>query len=91
LQSNNSRFYEKGDYLACREITLSYDFAKSLLSRTKFLSQARVYLSASNLFYITKFTGPSPEPPVSGGTVSGVYVGTYPTPKSFVLGVQVSF
>lgn len=91
LQSNNSRFYEKGDYLALREITLSYDLAKSLLSRTKIISQARVYISASNLFYITKFTGPSPEPPVSGGSVSGVYLGTYPTPKSFVLGVQVSF
>lgn len=91
LQSNNSRFYEKGDYLACREITFSYEFPKSILSKTKFLSQAKIYTSVSNLFYITKFTGPSPEPPVSGGAISGIYVGTYPTPKSFVLGVQVSF
>ncbi len=91
LQSNNSRFYEKGDYLACREITLSYEFPKALLARTKFLSQAKIYTSVSNLFYITKFTGPSPEPPISGGSISGVYAGTYPTPKSFVLGVQVSF
>lgn len=91
LQSNNSRFYEKGDYLACREITLAYDFPKSILAKTRILSQARIYTSFSNLFYITKFTGPSPEPPVSGGVISGVYTGTYPTPKTFVLGVQVSF
>lgn len=93
LNSNNSRFYEKGDYLACREITLSYDFARSLLSKTKLLSQSRVYVSANNLFYVTKFSGPTPEPPVLPGTstVTGVYAGTYPTPKSFVLGVQVSF
>ncbi len=91
LQSNNSRFYEKGDYLACREITLSYEIPKSILARTKILSQARIYTSLSNLFYITKFTGPSPEPPVSGGAISGIYTGTYPTPKTFVLGVQVSF
>lgn len=91
LQSNNSRFYEKGDYLACREITLAYDFPKSILSKTRILSQARIYASLSNLFYITSFSGPSPEPPVSGGVISGVYMGTYPTPKTFALGVQVSF
>lgn len=85
LNGNNSRFYEKGDYLACREITLSYDFAKSILPQ-KWLSQARVYANFNNLFYVTKFSGPSPEPP-SGG----IYAGTYPTPKSVVLGVQVTF
>lgn len=85
LNGNNSRFYEKGDYLACREITLSYDFAKSILPQ-KWFSQARVYANFNNLFYITKFSGPSPEPPAGG-----IYAGTYPTPKSLVLGVQVTF
>lgn len=93
LNSNNSRFYEKGDYLALREITLSYDFPKSILARTRILSQSRLYVSANNLFYVTKFSGPTPEPPVAPGsaTISGVYAGTYPTPRSFVLGVQVTF
>jgi TonB-linked SusC/RagA family outer membrane protein len=91
LNGNNSRFYEKGDYLACREISLSYEFPKSVIAKTKVLSQARIYASASNLFYITKFTGPSPEPPISNGSITGVYTGVYPTPKSFVVGVQVSF
>ncbi len=86
LNSNNSRFYEKGDYLACREITLAYQFSKPLLSKTKLISGARVYASLNNLFYITKFSGASPESPVNG-----IYAGTYPTPKSMVLGVQVSF
>ncbi|MEJ7826771.1 MAG: SusC/RagA family TonB-linked outer membrane protein [Segetibacter sp.] len=93
LNSNNSRFYEKGDYLALREITLSYDFSKSLLSKTKILSQSRIYVSTNNLLYITKFSGPTPEPPVAPGsnTITGIYAGTYPTPKTFVVGVQVSF
>lgn len=86
LQSNNSNFYEKGDYLACREITLSYDFGKDLLSKTRILSNARIYLNANNLFYITKFSGNSPEP-----RSNGIFAGNYPTPKSYVLGVQVSF
>lgn len=93
LNGNNSRFYEKGDYLANREITLSYDFSKSLLSKTKVLSQSRIYVSASNLFYVTKFSGPTPEPPLIPGTatINGVYQGTYPTPKTFVVGVQITF
>ncbi|MEN5234010.1 SusC/RagA family TonB-linked outer membrane protein [Sphingobacterium faecium] len=92
LNSNNSRFYEKGDYLALREITLSYDLPKWLYSKTHILSRARIYVSGNNLFYITKFSGPTPEPPVDGNNVgTGVYGGTYPTPRSYVLGVQLSF
>lgn len=92
LNSNNSRFYENGSYLASREITLSYDFARDLVSKTKVFSAARVYVSGDNLFYITNFSGPSPEPPTSAnGNVPGVYQGTYPTPRSFVFGVQVTF
>jgi len=87
LNGNNSRFYEKGDYLACREITLSYDVTKSLLAKTKIISSARVYVNANNIFYVTKFSGQSPEPSLN----NGIYAGTYPTPKSFVLGVQVNF
>jgi hypothetical protein len=91
LNGNNSRFYEKGNYLASREITLSYAVAPALLEKTKVISQARIYSSLNNLFYITDFSGPSPEPPALNGTISGVYVGTYPTPRSAVLGVQVTF
>lgn len=93
LNGNNSRFYEKGDYLAAREMTLSYDLSKTLLAKTKVLSQSRIYVSANNLFYITKFSGPSPEPPIDPSTnaITGIYQGTYPTPKSFILGVQVTF
>lgn len=92
LNSNNSRFYEKGDYLACREITLSYGIPKKILSRTRALSEVRFYTSLNNLFYVTKFSGYSPEPPVnSSGQISGIYSGTYPTPRSYVLGAQVSF
>ena len=88
LNGNNSRFYEKGDYLAIREITLSYDIPKSLLGHTKILSNARIYVNANNLLYFTKFSGGTPEPALSLG---GIYAGTYPTPRSYVFGLQASF
>lgn len=86
LNGNNSRFYEKGDYLCIREITVSYDFPKSALVKAKVLTQARAYINMNNLVYFTKFSGPSPEPPAGG-----VYGGTYPMPRSIVLGLQVTF
>lgn len=91
LNGNNSRFYEKGDYLACREITLSYEFPTAMLESTRILTQARLYASVNNLFYVTKFSGPTPEPPVSNNRITGVYAGTYPTPISYIFGVNVSF
>jgi len=91
LNGNNSRFYEKGDYLCLREVTLSYDLPKGLLQKSKFFNNARIYVTGSNLLYITKFSGPSPEPPVSGTTITGIYSGTYPTPRTFIMGLQVGF
>ena len=92
LNSNNSRFYESGNYLACRELTLAYNLPTGVLAKTRALSAARVYVSLNNLFYVTKFTGYSPEPPVnSAGQITGVYQGTYPTPRTYALGAQVSF
>lgn len=92
LNSNNSRFYEKGNYLACREITLSYQVPSSLLGKTKAISHLRIYGSLNNLFYITRFSGLSPETPLSSnGQVSGVYLGTYPTPRTYVFGAEINF
>ncbi|WP_026063416.1 SusC/RagA family TonB-linked outer membrane protein [Pedobacter arcticus] len=96
LNGNNSRFYEKGDYLCMRELTISYDFPKSLMSKSKILSNSKVYVTGSNLFYITKFSGPSPEPPTTVNSdnirvINGIYGGTYPTPRTFVMGIQVGF
>jgi TonB-linked SusC/RagA family outer membrane protein len=86
VNGNNSNFYERGDYLACREITLSYDFSRNLLSKTKILSQARMYLNLNNMFYFSKFSGNSPEP-----KDSGIFDGNYAVPRTYALGIQVTF
>ena len=91
LNGNNSRFYERGDYVALREITLSYDFPDGILGKSRLLSSARAFVSANNLLYITEFSGPNPEPPVSGGVVTGIHQGAYPVPRTYVAGVMVSF
>ncbi len=54
----NSRL-EKGDYLRCSVVTLGYNLDTKLLSQIGF-STARVSLSASNLFTLSKYRGIDP-------------------------------
>jgi len=71
---------------------LSYSFPKALLAKSHVFKSARIFASGDNLFYIKSFSGPDPEAPVTAGTntINGVYQGTYPTPRTYVLGVSVS-
>ncbi|GGF24493.1 SusC/RagA family TonB-linked outer membrane protein [Echinicola rosea] len=79
----NTFYYEKGDYLAIRELTLSYTLPKKWVNALK-IGNVRTYMTGSNLYYFTQYTGLNPE---VGGTDSG----RYPIPRSFLFGVNVSF
>ena len=83
LDGNNSMLYEKGDYLAIRELTLSYVLPFDLVKKAA-LSSVTVYMTGQNIAYFTKYSGTAPE-------IGGVDAGRYPLPKSYILGLQVSF
>ncbi|MEO9479385.1 MAG: TonB-dependent receptor [Maribacter dokdonensis] len=94
-----STFYlEPGDYFRLRNAQLGYSFSDALLEKMK-IKKMRLYVSATNLFTITNYTGYYPEVGRNsrGATGnnsifnSGVDEGTYPTPREFRLGLQVSF
>ena len=82
----SSRFLENGNYLALREITLSYTLPKTLISKIG-MQGASLYVTGQNLFYITKYTGSMPEARPSYGEDEG----TYPTPKTVLFGVSFTF
>lgn len=90
----NSRYYESGDFFCIREVTLGYSFPKELLSRAK-IASLRLYVTGSNLHYFTDYKGLSPEVQgIDGGSSLGLNSagasGTYPVPKSFLLGLNIS-
>lgn len=89
INNNSSRFYEKGDYLSLREITLSYRLPKKIIEKAT-LSDASIYLTGQNLFYITGYEGMSPEPAVKKDN-AGVDEGRYPMPRTVLVGVSVTF
>lgn len=86
---NSSRFYEKGDYMALRELTLSYDLPRKWISKA-YMQNASVYVTGQNLFYITGYSGVSPEPAIKGYG-NGIDNGRYPTPRTVLFGLSVTF
>lgn len=86
-----SDFYvEDGSFVRLQNIQLGYSFGEEFLKRPGF-DKLRVYVSASNLFTLTKYRGF--DPTGSGGDPigAGVDQGFYPAPKTFLLGVNVNF
>lgn len=89
----NSRYYESGDYLCLREITISYTLPKSMIEKIR-LTNIRVYLTGSNLYYFTKYSGLNPEVQgIDGGSSLGLLdsgaKGTYPVPRNIILGLNI--
>ena len=80
-------------YFRLQNLTLGYDF-KSIWKSCPF-QQLRLYFAAQNLFTITKYKGMDPENgmALNGDEpwVTGVDVGNYPQPRTFMFGLNVKF
>lgn len=83
--TSSTRFLERGDYLRVKDLTLGYTFPAKWTRKAE-ISNLRIYVSGYNLFTFHDATYWDPE----RGT-SGVSLGQYPTTKSFVVGLDISF
>ena len=86
-------FVQKGDFLRISNITLGYDFCKQFTIPV--FTQIRVYFSVQNLYTITGYDGLDPEVGygVDGGVTdkfsSGIDLGFYPRPRTYMFGVSL--
>ncbi|KIC95779.1 SusC/RagA family TonB-linked outer membrane protein [Flavihumibacter solisilvae] len=78
-----------GDFLRINNITIGYDFAK--LINKNFIGKARLYASVLNLHTFTNYNGMDPEIGYGEGFSSGVDLGYYPRPRTFMLGANIRF
>lgn len=81
--SRNANYYEKGDFLALREVTLSYSLPANLARKIK-LGSVRFNVTGSNLYYFTNYTGANPEE-------GGIDNGRYPNPRTITFGANIGF
>ncbi|QNF33337.1 TonB-dependent receptor [Adhaeribacter swui] len=87
----NSRFLEDGSFLRLRSLTVGYSLPKNLLSRVK-VENLRLYVVGTNLFLLTKYTGPDPESNVSNTdqNTQGLDLGTPPQPRTIQFGINIT-
>ncbi|THU31562.1 SusC/RagA family TonB-linked outer membrane protein [Niastella caeni] len=79
-----STMFEKGDFLAFREIYLGYELPRELVKKAH-IGGLNVFGSIYNIGYLTKYKGVNPE------TYSGFDAIGYPRPRQFSLGATVRF
>jgi len=80
----SSVFVEDASYFRLKNVELGYTF-KQLMQRSKTFKNLRAYVSAQNVFTVTKYTGLDPE------STDLIDMGTYPQSRAFILGVDVKF
>lgn len=85
-----SYFIEDASFLRCSDITIGYTLPKSLTQKVG-VSKARFYVSASNLFIITGYSGYDPEVDIQTGLTCGMDYNRYPRARSFVFGTNITF
>ena len=82
---------QDGSYFRLSNITLGYDFKQFI--RNDVISRCRLYVAARNLATLTKYRGADPELNYSAGEswMQGIDLGSYPTAKTFLVGINLSF
>ncbi|MGK7397384.1 MAG: SusC/RagA family TonB-linked outer membrane protein [Candidatus Cyclobacteriaceae bacterium M3_2C_046] len=81
--SGNNRFsdrwIEDAGFMRLRNMQLGYNLPTALTERLGSLNQLRIYLSSSNLFTLTPYSGIDPENDA------------IPPPRTFILGANINF
>lgn len=86
--SASSRFLMNGDYLKIRSLALGYKLPKDLVKKA-YISSARVFVNAENLYTFTDgdYRGFDP----SGVGANGVQWWNFPLPRTITFGVSLGF
>ncbi len=81
---NSTRFLEDGSYFRLKNIQIGYTLPKNITQKF-YCNRLRFYVTASNLFTLTKYSGYDPE------VGSGVDYGNYPQSRTFTFGLNATF
>ncbi|MFV0606903.1 MAG: SusC/RagA family TonB-linked outer membrane protein [Niabella sp.] len=82
------RYIEDGSFLRMQSVTLSYNWRPKNI---KMIQAIRPFISASNLFLISNYSGYDPEIRGLNTALSpGIDLGAYPLPRTFKFGLSVT-
>lgn len=89
-----SSFYiYDASFLRLKNVHLSYNLPSEMLSRTRFIKTAMVFVSGTNLLTITKYPGANPETSnlYNDDVSTGLDNSRYPISKVYTVGIRVGF
>ena len=85
--SNRPGWLQDGSYLRLNTLSLGYSFAENII---KGLTNSRIYVTVQNLYSFQSYQGYNPDF-TSGVLNPGFDFGSYPKPRTILLGVQIGF
>lgn len=90
--SASSRYLFDGSFVKIRDINLSYMFPRQVLEKLH-LQSLSVFGDVTNVYTFTDYPSYDPEGSIGGDNIakSGVDYFAYPNPRTFTLGVRISF
>lgn len=85
-------FIEDGDYFRISNLTLGYDL-NQLFKKKSPLAQVRIFGTVQNLVTFTNYSGMDPEIGYgnSDSWVKGIDLGTYPSARTFLMGITIKY
>ncbi|HUB60872.1 MAG TPA: TonB-dependent receptor [Puia sp.] len=98
--SISSRFVENGDFARLKAATLGYNITTSGLTHVG-VAGIRIYVTGQNLFFLTRYSGYTPEVNqaqtsaagvgINNSTALGIDYGVYPESRIYTVGANVTF
>ncbi|MDR2627450.1 MAG: hypothetical protein LBC40_05405, partial [Dysgonamonadaceae bacterium] len=86
-----SDFYvEDASYVRLKNLQLGYTLPKRISGKIS-IEALRIYVSAQNLFTITKYSGLDPEVATGYDRSNGIDIGVYPQTRVFQVGMNLKF
>jgi TonB-linked SusC/RagA family outer membrane protein len=88
---SSDKWVEKGDYFSLKNVSIGYTFQRPTIAGTQF-PEIRLFASCYNAFYISKYSGYSPELGYTDGNRQrGVDVAQYPATRKLTIGASFIF
>ncbi|HEX8377854.1 MAG TPA: SusC/RagA family TonB-linked outer membrane protein, partial [Pedobacter sp.] len=88
-------FIEKNiNWMRLKDVTLNYKLPPTLLKRQKFLKNASLFVTGTDLFLLTNYSGLDPvvngnSAAVGGSGGAGIDYGNFPIPMGIILGLKI--
>jgi TonB-dependent starch-binding outer membrane protein SusC len=86
---DSDRFVESGTYIRLQNAQIGFNLPSAIVGKVKGLASVRAYVSGQNIALLTKYKGFDPDFMSNGLFARGYDYGSYPNPRTVMLGLQI--